>query len=120
MAAAENLVLGVQTLLLGMAVTFFGLVLLQIIVRLMTRLTGNANPKSVTPAMPATAPAVSGGATNADEEIAAIAAVMALLVAEGSQPARIGAVRQLGTAPSGNAWGLAGRQEIMASRKRRV
>ncbi|OPZ63709.1 MAG: hypothetical protein BWY85_01561 [Firmicutes bacterium ADurb.Bin506] len=124
MTLASNMSLGVQTLTLGLTVTFVGLAALQLIVRAMAFLSsgGKVQPQPVavaeaavpTPevtqiistavtssstldeeAAVAIAAATAAAMTRNDEEIAAIGAVMAIITAEGAQGAQIGAIRRV-------------------------
>ena len=136
MTVSEDLMLGLQTLVLGMVVTFVGLLILQGVMILMARFSkangnnskpaassvasnsardGNASP--VTTEKPATQ---MERADLPDGEIAAISAVIAVLTAESGAPAQIRSVRPIGPVPAAapNTWGLAGRQDIMAARRR--
>lgn len=130
----ENFLMGLSTTGLGMLVVFLGLVFLMYIMiglasvnRMGAR--KDAAPKASLPAqaapqaeavppqaviLPVEAPAAAAPSSDrAAEEVAAIAAVLAILTAEGVQ-GTVTAVRRLG----GNAatWVLAGRRDIMASR----
>ena len=136
MTVSEDLLLGLQTLALGMVVTFVGLLILQGVMILMARFSkanGNNNRPSNAPAMSGPAhvknnpPATMEGPAaqsehpgRPDEEVAAISAVMAVLTAESGAPMQIRSVRPVGPVPAAasNIWGLAGRQEIMAARRR--
>jgi len=130
----ENFLMGLSTTGLGMLVVFLGLIFLMYI---MIGLAGvsrmgarkDSAPKASSPAqaapqveaespqaavLPVEAPAATAPSSDrTGEEIAAIAAVLAILTAEGVQ-GTVTAVRRLG----GNAatWALAGRRDIMASR----
>ncbi len=131
----EDFLMGISTTGLGMLVVFLGLVFLMYI---MIGLAGvnrmgakkdapakHASPAASVPhekpevmesaaAEPSTAPAMQvASSERSGEEIAAIAAVLAILTSEGVQ-GTVTAVRRLG----GNAaaWALAGRRDIMASR----
>ncbi len=124
MTLSNSMSLGVETLTLGMIVTFVGLAALQMIVKAMTAFTGHARPKAATAATaeddPSVQEIVQGSAcvqalgdaseeeaavvaavvaaasmTRSDEEIAAIGAVLALITAEGAAGARIGGIRRL-------------------------
>ena len=129
----ENLLTGLSTTGLGMLVVFLGLIFLMFIMIGLSGISkaGNKKPaaKSEMPisaaaAVKAEAPetavpvaeshaAAAIKPSTADEEIAAIAAVMAILTAEGVQ-GTVTAVRPLG--PKQNSWAFAGRRDIMASR----
>ncbi len=130
MTVGEDLVLGLQTLVLGMVVTFIGLLILQGVMMLMARFAG-ANDRNGQAAKSIAVVASDGAAPEgagaqasptgrADEEAAAIAAVIALLTAENEAPTQAGLARSVvrPTATAANAWGLAGRQDIMAARRR--
>ena len=141
MTIGEDLVLGLQTLALGMVVTFVGLLILQGVMMLMARFS-KANGANGANGKPSASPVASDTAHNrnaspamavkpaaqaerpglADEEMAAISAVMAVLTAESGAPAQIRSVRSMGPVPAAvpNIWGLAGRQDIMAARRRRA
>ncbi len=136
MTLGEDLVLGLQTLALGMVVTFAGLLILQGVMLLMAKFSkasgNNGRPPNASavsdpaPSKDATPVAVEGPATQPgrlgqpDEEIAAISAVMAVLTAEGGAAMQVRSVKPMGpgAAAASNTWGLAGRQEIMAARRR--
>jgi Na+-transporting methylmalonyl-CoA/oxaloacetate decarboxylase gamma subunit len=130
----EDFLMGISTTGLGMLIVFLGLVFLMLIMMglsVVNRMGARkaAPSKRYLPAEPvkpaktevmaaseepAAAPAAEAPATDrSGEEIAAIAAVLAILTAEGVQ-GTVTAVRRLG----GNAatWALAGRRDIMASR----
>ncbi len=128
MTAGEDLLLGLQTLVLGMIVTFVGLLILQGVMILMARFSkvnaNNSRPSNATKddsdvtmegfAVQPESP------SQPDEEIAAISAVMAVLAAESGAPMQARSVRRISPASTAapNIWGLAGRQEIMAARRR--
>lgn len=148
MTVASSMSLGVQTLTLGMAVTFVGPGAFQVIGKARALLSGGGAQKKDAADAAATAheiaPSESGAAvprsaideetavaiaaataaamSRSDEEIAAIGAVLALITAEGAQGAQVSAVRRI-DAPKcvgmPNLWALAGRQDIMAGRNRR-
>lgn len=129
MTLGEDLVLGLQTLALGMIVTFAGLLILQGVMILMAKFShangnngrpSNATAEQASPAAVETPEAHASRPDLPDEEIAAISTVVALLAAESGVPLRVRSVRPLGPAPAAasNIWGLAGRQEIMATRRR--
>lgn len=131
MATGENMLLGLQTLLLGMAVTFVGLLILQGVMKLIARLSRSKTPEAGAAVAPSPAVAPAAAATDAaiaalerpsrhDEEIAAISAVLAVLTAEDQSTMQVKSIRSVGPAKTGipNIWGLAGRQEIMESRRR--
>lgn len=123
MTTGENLLLGLQTLLLGMAVTFVGLLILQGVMKLIARFSRAKRRDAGAPIAPsplASADAQAALPSRHDEEIAAISAVMAMLTAEDEPPMQVKSVRPVDPATAGvsNIWGLAGRQEIMASRRR--
>ena len=136
MTVGEDLVLGLQTLALGMVVTFVGLLILQGVMILMARFSkANGNNSRASASSVASNPARNGNASPVtaekpaaqverpdlpDEEMAAISAVMAVLTAESGAPAQIRSVRPIGPVPAAvpNIWGLAGRQDIMAARRR--
>lgn len=129
----DNVLMGLSTTGLGMLVVFLGLIFLMYIMIGLARAskTGAKKPsakserpsdeaaaetaESMEKAVPAVveSPAASLKPTTADEEIAAIAAVMAILTSEGVQ-GTVTAVRPLGHKL--NLWALAGRRDIMASR----
>jgi len=133
MTVGEDLVLGLQTLVLGMVVTFVGLLILQGVMMLMARFSkANGRPSSSSVASdsarnrsssPLTMEKPAAQVERAglpDEEMAAISAVMAVLTAESGAPTQIRSVRPIGPVPAAapNIWGLAGRQDIMAVRRR--
>ncbi|MGI6132404.1 MAG: OadG family protein [Bacillota bacterium] len=136
MTVGEDLMLGLQTLALGMLVTFAGLLTLQGVMLLMAKFSkanGNnsrpsnapavldpARSKNASPAALEEPASQSGRPGLPDEDIAAISAVMAVLTAESGAPMQIRSVRPMGPVPAAapNLWGLAGRQEIMADRRR--
>lgn len=136
MTVGEDLVLGLQTLVLGMIVTFAGLLILQGVMLLMAKFSkaNNSNRRpsnapaeldparsnNASPVAPERPAARSGRPGLPDEEIAAISAVMAVLTAESGAPMQVRSVRPIGPVPAAaaNVWGLAGRQEIMADRRR--
>lgn len=125
MTTGENMLLGLQTLLLGMAVTFVGLLILQGVMKLIARLSRSKTPEAgaaVAPAAAATDAAIAAleRPSRHDEEIAAISAVLAVLTAEDQSTMQVKSIRSVGPAKTGipNIWGLAGRQEIMESRRR--
>ncbi len=137
MTVGEELILGLQTLVLGMVVTFIGLAILQVIMILM----GRASDRKRAPA----GYTVGDGAETeirdeitasddeelthrgsefegraedySEEQVAAIAAVMAILMEEGAAPVHIKSVTQVGPVAA-NLWGLAGRQDLMSGRSR--
>lgn len=130
----ENVLMGLSTTGLGMLVVFLGLIFLMYI---MLGLAGISKTGAKRPAAKAEKPGssptavtietvekadalvvdnetpVASKTSTADEEIAAIAAVMAILTSEGVQ-GTVTAVRPIG--PKFNLWALAGRRDIMASR----
>ncbi|MDD2201544.1 MAG: OadG family protein [Firmicutes bacterium] len=122
MTVAEELILGLQTLVLGMAVTFVGLAVLQIIMILMGR-ASDRNRVAVTSKVPEglempeepETPVHQGD--ESDEHVAAIAAVMAILTEEGAAPVRVRSITQV-SPRAANLWGLAGRQELMSGRSK--
>lgn len=122
MSIAEELILGLQTLVLGMAVTFAGLAILQIIMILMGRasdreraaVTSKVPERREMPEEPE-APAHRGH--ESEEHVAAIAAVMAILTEEGAAPVRVRSITQVDPGAT-NLWGLAGRQELMSGRSK--
>jgi len=136
MTVGEDLGLGLQTLVLGMIVTFVGLLILQGVMMLMARFSkANGNNGRASNGLPVSGPAhvendppvmMEGPAVQSerpglpDEEMAAISAIMAVLTAESGAPTRIRSVRPMGPVPAAapNIWGLAGRQDIMAARRR--
>ncbi len=136
MTIGEDLVLGLQTLVLGMVVTFVGLLILQGVMMLMARFSkangSNGRPSSASVASdparnrnasPLTMEEPAAQVERAglpDEEMAAISAVMAVLTVESGVPTQIRSVRPIGPVPAAapNIWGLAGRQDIMAARRR--
>jgi len=133
MTVGEDLVLGLQTLVLGMVVTFVGLLILQGVMMLMARFSkANGRPSSSSVASdsarnrsssPLTMEKPAAQVERAglpDEEMAVISAVMAVLTAESGAPTQIRSVRPIGPVPAAapNIWGLAGRQDIMAARRR--
>lgn len=130
----ENVLMGLSTTGLGMLVVFLGLIFLMYIMIGLAGIskTGAKKPSAKTakplgepdeetaePAAISTSPVADNaagaafGSSTADEEIAAIAAVMAILTSEGAQGI-VTAVRPLG--PKLNSWAFAGRRDIMASR----
>ncbi|NLM65343.1 MAG: OadG family protein [Firmicutes bacterium] len=141
MTLGGSLYVGIQTLLVGMLVTFVGLAALQFIIRAMATVTARresspseggaaaprvearqaapqANAEEAVAAAAAAAMAAASGART-DEEVAAIGAVLALLASEGARGASIGAVRKVSPASTAlpNLWGLAGRYELMTARQ---
>jgi Na+-transporting methylmalonyl-CoA/oxaloacetate decarboxylase gamma subunit len=136
MTVGEDLVLGLQTLVLGMIVTFAGLLILQGVMILMARFSkanGNNGGPSTSSVLSDPTPNKNTSPVKAekpaaqveriglpDEEKAAISAVMAVLTAESGAPMQIRSVRPMGSVPAAtpNTWGLAGRQDIMAARRR--
>ncbi len=136
MTVGEDLVLGLQTLVLGMVVTFIGLLILQGVMMLMARFSkSNGNNSRPSASSVASDPARNRNASPVtaegpaaqversgvpDEETAAISAVIAVLTAESGAPTQIRSVRPTGPVPAAvpNIWGLAGRQDIMAARRR--
>lgn len=131
----DNFLMGISTTGLGMLVVFLGLIFLMYI---MIGLAGvnrmgvkkDAPAKSASPAAsvpqekpeimesaaaePAAAPAMPVASPDrSGEEIAAIAAVLAILTSEGVK-GTVTAVRRLGANTA--TWALAGRRDIMASR----
>jgi sodium pump decarboxylase gamma subunit len=129
MTVAEELILGLQTLVLGMAVTFVGLAILQIIMILMGR-ASDRNRVVVKTTLPESMEAseeLEAAAPRheieecaedySEEHVAAIAAVMAILTEEGMAPVRVRSVTPVGPGAT-NLWGLAGRQELMSGRSR--
>lgn len=130
----ENVLMGLSTTGLGMLVVFLGLIFLMYIMIGLAGIskTGGKKPSAKTEKPLGESDAVKAEAaekpaspladdsaivalrpTTADEEIAAIAAVMAILTSEGIQ-GTVTAVRPLG--PKLNSWAFAGRRDIMASR----
>jgi Na+-transporting methylmalonyl-CoA/oxaloacetate decarboxylase gamma subunit len=129
----DNVLMGLSTTGLGMLVVFLGLIFLMYIMIGLAGIskTGGKKPsakaeklndvavpmaaEAVEKAVPSVveSPAATLKHSTADEEIAAIAAVMAILTSEGVHGA-VTAVRPLG--PKLNLWALAGRRDIMASR----
>ena len=132
MTLGGSLYVGIQTLLVGMLVTFVGLAALQFIIRAMATVTARresspseggaaaprvearqaapqANAEEAVAAAAAAAMAAASGART-DEEVAAIGAVLALLASEGARGASIGAVRKVSPASTAFAepMGLAG------------
>ncbi|MEA4883900.1 MAG: OadG family protein [Clostridia bacterium] len=147
MTLLGKLGLGLQTTLMGMAVTFVGLAILQGVMLMMAKMsngkhgtaragaggsqddgedeeeshTGEETDLAPEPEPDAIAAPAADHAgqpsARAEEEIAAIAAVMAIITGEQTRPDAAGASARAYPAQA-NLWGLAGRRDNMAGRQR--
>lgn len=121
----ENLKLGIYTTILGMVIVFVGLLFLMYVMIALAKLSKGGEKKQVDRQAPveeepethdmSTDKAADAAPLKGQDlgEIAAVAAVMAIMTAEG----KAGVVASvMKTGPKTNTWALAGRRDIMAGR----